>query len=677
MLSTLPTVDSPKAGVRSRAEKHFRDDINGLRAWAIIAVVFYHFGIPGFDGGFAGVDVFFVISGFLMTQIIGKGLERGEFSLVEFYLARAARIVPALAVLCLILLAGGWYTLLPPDYKTLGAHAAYSLSFFSNVKYWQEVSYFDVSSHEKWLLHTWSLSVEWQFYLILPVVLMCIWRLAPSVVTQRNTLLLLACASLAACIWTTESAPSAAFFLLHCRAWEMLAGGLVFLGTQSLQLSPGRRRLIEATGLVLIVLSVVLFDAESAWPGWRAVVPVTGAALVLLAARHSPWTSNRLAQWVGDRSYSLYLWHWPVYVALVYLGWTRSAPAIVGGLLAATAFGALSYAWIEGPSRRTLAKVRFNSRAWRLGALATSTVSCAAGIWMANGVDGRFAPDVELAAAAVKDFNPDRARCHQSVGTTSPACLFGGTQRKLFVVGDSHVASIISAVVAAKADGDAGVVQFSYDGCVFIPGMRQLRPQRFGTKNDCKGFNEWVDRQLAASPTLPVLLAGRYARYAFGPFEINPDTAAPEVYFATQRYSATTPAFLREFGQHLTDTACTLAKTHTVYMMRPIPEMPVSVPQYVARRMAWGMEPDLSITMAQYMRRNAWVWQAQNEARDRCGIVIVDPTAELCRDGICRSTRGGRPLYLDHGHLNEYGSRLLLPVFAPMYRPSVIRPPAN
>lgn len=161
-------------------QPNFRADINGLRAWAVAAVIFYHFGIPGFSGGFVGVDVFFVISGFLMTGIVVKGLERGNFSLMGFYMARGRRIVPALVAVCAVLLAMGWWVLLPPDYKMLGSHAVYSLAFLSNVEFWQEAGYFDVASHEKWLLHTWSLSVEWQFYLILPVVLWVVWRLKPG-----------------------------------------------------------------------------------------------------------------------------------------------------------------------------------------------------------------------------------------------------------------------------------------------------------------------------------------------------------------------------------------------------------------------------------------------------------------------------------------------------------------
>jgi len=339
---------------RSASETSFRQDINGLRAWAVVAVVLYHFDIPGFNGGFAGVDVFFVISGFLMTQIICKALNRGDFSLTAFYLARAVRIIPALAILCGVLLAAGWFALLPQDYKTLGSHTTYSLAFLSNVEYWLEAGYFDTSSHEKWLLHTWSLSVEWQFYLVLPLVLAALWRLAPGLRAQRNALFLLACASLAASIWTTASSPSTAFFLLHTRAWEMLAGGLVFLAGDAFAASPNRRRLFEAIGLVLIAVSFVVFDAGSVWPSWRALAPVLGAMLVLMAARHSVWTGNRAAQWLGDRSYSLYLWHWPVHVVLVYAGWNENVLAIAAGLVLSTLLGALSYAWIEVPSRRLL-----------------------------------------------------------------------------------------------------------------------------------------------------------------------------------------------------------------------------------------------------------------------------------------------------------------------------------
>tara|TARA_R110001583_G_scaffold103705_2_gene250998 strand:+ start:387 stop:995 length:609 start_codon:yes stop_codon:yes gene_type:complete len=195
----------------------FRTDINGLRAWAVVAVVLFHFGVPGFDGGFIGVDVFFVISGFLMTGIIlGKLLtpnRESSFSLLGFYLARARRIIPALMALCIALLILGWYFLPTYDYRMLATHVITALLFISNIKFWREAGYFDPASHEKLLLHTWSLSVEWQFYLLFPIVLMVLWKLWPN--RRFIGVLLLAgfVISLGLSIAITRVNPGAAFYL--------------------------------------------------------------------------------------------------------------------------------------------------------------------------------------------------------------------------------------------------------------------------------------------------------------------------------------------------------------------------------------------------------------------------------------------------------------------------------
>lgn len=157
----------------------FRKDINGLRAIAVCAVVLFHFNAPWMPGGFAGVDVFFVISGFLMTGIILRGIQEKNFSLMKFYVARANRIIPALAVLCLVLLVVGWFHLTPMEYKTLAKHVVSSITFYSNHVYWGEAGYFTAASNEKWLLHSWSLSVEWQFYIIYPVILVTMHKLMP------------------------------------------------------------------------------------------------------------------------------------------------------------------------------------------------------------------------------------------------------------------------------------------------------------------------------------------------------------------------------------------------------------------------------------------------------------------------------------------------------------------
>ena len=174
--------------IKTSQKKHFRKDINGLRAYAVLVVVLYHFGVLGFSGGFVGVDIFFVISGFLMTKIIYSGLNKENFSLLQFYYSRAKRIIPTLIILCLTLLSIGWYLLPAMDYRALGIHSVSALVFLSNFKFWKESGYFDTSSHENLLLHTWSLSVEWQFYIVLPLIFILVWFSLGKVRISRSFL---------------------------------------------------------------------------------------------------------------------------------------------------------------------------------------------------------------------------------------------------------------------------------------------------------------------------------------------------------------------------------------------------------------------------------------------------------------------------------------------------------
>jgi peptidoglycan/LPS O-acetylase OafA/YrhL len=653
------------------ASKEFRTDINGLRAWAVMAVILYHFGIPGFDGGFVGVDVFFVISGFLMTGIVARGLERGSFSFAGFYLARARRILPALIVLCAVLLLAGRFVLLPDEYRTLGGHVLYSLGFVSNIEFWQAAGYFDAASHEKWLLHTWSLSVEWQFYLILPVLLWAAAKLGRG--HGRTALAWTAAAallvSLALSVATTKSNPTAAFFLLHTRAWELLGGGMVYFAAASLSMTAPARRGLELAGLVAIVASIALFDRDSAWPGASALLPVAGAMAVLAANRSSLWTGSPLAQWLGDRSYSLYLWHWPVYVALAYVELRDDVSALAAAMLLTFMLGHLSYAWVEVPGRGWLGRVRPLPSTAALAALAAVAVLPALLVWAKQGVPGRFPEAVELAAAEARNANPRRAECMQRQGVSSPSCVFGGSQWKVIVAGDSHAAALVSSVVAAAGRPDAGVVQWTYSACVFVPGMIQVKKHKSSDGANCQGFNQWMLERLdSVRPEVPIVIAGRYARVAFGPVEDRHNVEIPEVRFSDLRYERTTPEFLAEFGRHVTDAACRLAKTRTVYMVRPIPEMTVNVPRYMSRRMAWGLDSEVSIPMAQYQRRNGWLLAAQDAAKERCGVRVLDPLPYLCRDGRCYASKDGRALYYDHGHLSEYGNKLLVPMFAEVYR---------
>lgn len=298
----------------------FRKDINGLRAIAVMGVVLFHFNAAWLPGGFAGVDVFFVISGFLMTGIIFKGLHDEvtaghSFKLLRFYKARATRIIPALAVLCLVLLLFGWLFLIPLDFNELGKHAAASVTFVSNIVYWQEAGYFDAASHEKWLLHTWSLSVEWQFYLIYPLVLLALRKVFPLKLV-RLSVLVGAILGFIFCIVATYQWADAAYYLLPTRAWQMLLGGVAYL--YPLSLATKNKKYFEWFGLALIVSAYFLISSDSPWPGYLAAFPVLGAFIVIQAQKNDSFlTGNVIFQKIGLWSYSIYLWHWVVFVGNV------------------------------------------------------------------------------------------------------------------------------------------------------------------------------------------------------------------------------------------------------------------------------------------------------------------------------------------------------------------------
>lgn len=298
----------------------FRKDINGLRAIAVIAVMLFHFNPKWLPGGFAGVDVFFVISGFLMTGIIFRGVGntntdsgRHGFSLLRFYTARAQRIIPALAALCLVLLFFGWFFLIPLDYKELGKHAANSVIFISNMIYWKEAGYFDAASHEKWLLHTWSLSVEWQFYIVYPLILIILHKIL-SIKSIKVTILVGAVLGFAFSIVATYKSADAAYFLLPTRAWQMLLGGIAYI--YPLNPSNKNKKYLESIGLILIFSAYFFVSAAHPWPGYLSILPVLGAFLIIQAERNdSLITNNIIFQKLGLWSYSIYLWHWVIVVA--------------------------------------------------------------------------------------------------------------------------------------------------------------------------------------------------------------------------------------------------------------------------------------------------------------------------------------------------------------------------
>ena len=330
----------------------FRKDINGLRAIAVIAVVLFHFNPSSMPGGFAGVDVFFVISGFLMTGIIFKGIEKENFSILKFYSSRANRIIPALTALCVTVLILGYLFLTSWDYKTIGRDVATSIFFVSSIMFSLRSGYFDTG--ENFLLHTWSLSTEWQFYIIYPLLLVIIRRFI-SVIKIKKTILIATIIGFIFSVIATYQWPIESYYLLPMRAWEMMLGGLAYL--YPLTLANKRKILVEWSGILLIIGSYFFISKENAWPGYLVIFPVFGTFLIIQAQRNnSIITSNIIIQRIGTWSYSIYLWHWPIAVSFDY--YTIDDKYKIIGISASVLLGFLSYHLIENKTKNTTTPIK-------------------------------------------------------------------------------------------------------------------------------------------------------------------------------------------------------------------------------------------------------------------------------------------------------------------------------
>lgn len=424
---------------------NFRTDINGLRAIAVIAVVLYHFGIPGFGGGFSGVDVFFVISGYLMTGIIFSRLDNSKFSIIGFYMDRARRIIPALYFACFCLLVLGYFLLLPSDYQLLSEHVKSSSLFYSNIQYFYDINYFDTSSKEKWLLHTWSLSVEWQFYLIYPVFVSILYKLVGRSFAGYSVAIV-ALLSFAVSVYYAETNSSAGFYLLTSRAWEMSVGGLVYLFPISLLAG----RYAKIAGVAVIIAATVLLNSDMAWPSYWALIPVLGCALVISAGDFKNiLLDNKIFQWLGRISYSLYLTHWPVFVLFNYLGFSGRL-ASFSGVALSIVLSCVSFYLVENPSRKILNKYR-DKFAGELSIVLTAFLAvylAAFSVTASAGYPERY----PFALISAEELAKERARYWTDGDQINPVPKTG--DKKVVIIGNSHGIDLTYALTENGFKGD-------------------------------------------------------------------------------------------------------------------------------------------------------------------------------------------------------------------------------
>ncbi len=608
----------------------YRRDIDGLRSIAILPVLLYHAGIAGVSGGYVGVDVFFVISGFLITGIISREIDAGSFSIVRFYERRARRILPALVTMLVAVFCAGLFFYFPADLTQLAKSAVMTLAFLSNLFFFQTTGYFASAADTMPLLHTWSLAVEEQFYIGFPILLILIARFAPTMRTM--IVATIALFSLALAIWFQNDRTGFGFYMLPPRAWELFVGSLLAIGAVPAVTNSKAREAISLGGLAAILFAVFTYTKDTAFPGLSAIPPVLGAAALIHCA---PGTlvgrllSSALAVGIGLISYSLYLWHWPV---IVFTEYALDAP--VKGwvslfvIAASIALAIVSWKFVEAPFRDGK---KFNQRRiFRLsGISALALLIPAAGIIATNGVPQRFSPVAIALDNARNDVSPSRAECMgKPIDAELAKCDLGAAvPPDTFVWGDSHSVELAMAISERlKAKGRALSVR-SAGSCPPILGYTSKdNPQ-------CADINAGDLKRIESNPNYKnIILIGFWASESYS----HPETA--------EKLNAT--------------IARVQAMGRKVVLIGAVPPFTSDVPTHLARLAQAGISGAEGLKRGEFDERTRWI-SKNYRAWQRQGVTIFDPAQFMCDARNCQLSKGGKPLYFDGHHLSMTGARHL------------------
>lgn len=638
-----------------------------MRAIAVIAVVLFHFGVPGFTGGFVGVDIFFVISGYLITSIIWNQRQAGRFSFVDFWARRARRILPALFVMILAVLAVGWFLLAPKDYEELGRSVRYQVMFVSNLLFMRQDGYFDVASDLKPLLHTWSLAVEEQFYIVFPLLLTVLssrlkhWRLA-----LFGVLLV----SFGLSVWAVAHHPEKAFFLLPMRAWELLAGAMLAVAPRSQwRLTPASAQAVSLGGFGLIGLAVFGYDRSTPFPGAAALLPTLGVVALIWANGHRQTLvggllASRVLVGLGLISYSWYLWHWPVFVFASYASVDETGPVGIAGLILLTlVLGYLSWRFVEVPfrERRLLAGQRQILLAAGCGVLVLGLAGQA--LRWTDGLPSRL-PAQALQYAKGKEWRPELMRCLADDKTPDDKlfCHYGAPTSipaKALVWGDSHATALIPVFEDGAQKHGVSVILASSPGCIPVQGLEH--------DQTCARFNQRVEQALKPQSVGDVVLVARWSLYLYGDVKGDLGHALKDPRGRYERANAE-----QQLAEGLQATVHRLRSSgHRVWLVKEVPLQSFS-PPYRLSRLAMLHRPtaDVGMDVADHLKRQAFISQlfAQIAASD-AGVAVVDPAPRLCdASGLCRVERDGHSLYTDDNHLSEVGARWVAPVLEPLFK---------
>jgi peptidoglycan/LPS O-acetylase OafA/YrhL len=675
-------------GMPATPSAPYRRDIDGLRAIAVLLVIIHHVAPDLLPGGFVGVDVFFVISGYLMTGILDASMRDGSYRYVDFVWKRCRRIVPALVAVLVATLIMGACIMTGPELVNLARHVIAGSLSSSNLLLWSEVGYFDVSAAIKPLLHLWSLGIEEQFYLLWPLLL----SMLPLI---GRTRLLVVVAITALSLMISENLayaePSQAFYLLHSRAWELSAGAIVALVwpiSASASRPPGDRwnhlrAAASALGLALILGAAWKTRATDAWPGLSALAPVVGTALLLAAGPRAVTNhallANGVARWIGQRSYALYLWHWPPLAFLHILAAERAWSAGTlqwAGLLLMLPVAVLSHATltlIERPARDRAARVAASSAisarhltpyGLMLGALALTS----AALIRAHGLPNRYGTAGTDAVAMLRDASPDSitaygafaTRCRLADAGNATWCWrTAGTGKGIAVFGDSHAEVLFAGLADLKVPRP--MMLTGRKGCAPL-----LQPDVIDNRLSeiCRRASQLAHAAIRSDTGIgTVLLVSRGAAYVTGAgFGI--DTQRPVVPVTRQRTPQDTLELQRALESGLEESIRSfIAAGKRVVLLIGVPELGF-LPEECLIGRPFGLRAirtPCAVPRRMVDRRNHEYRALVRRLSARIpALEVVDASAIFCDDQLCHAERNGRLLYQDGNHLTLTGSRLVV-----------------
>ena len=641
-----------------------RPELDGLRAIAVLSVLFFHADLGVAPGGYVGVDVFFVISGFLISKLIAAEIDNGTFSLLRFYERRIRRLFPALFAMLFAAILVGAVVLLPQDFAYMSRNAFGAASFVSNIAYWTQTGYFEGDAKVRVLLHTWSLAVEEQFYIVFPVFLMAVIGRCPKYL--RAIIAVVAALSFGLCVWVTSVDQSSAFYLTPFRIWEFLLGAMLATAPDLRNAHTGLKSWAGIAGLILIFGSILLFDELTVFPGAVVLAPCLGTVLLIWSGKNSPTgalLSSYPLQFLGQISYSVYLWHWPIFVYVNY--------AVIGKLnlfqnsaLAALSIGIgyLSWRYIELPFRKPYTDTSQKS-VFAIAVGAIVLVSCSSAlIYFNDGIPERFGDNTVKLASYEKSMNPESDMCGKVELQLAfrSKCTIGNVDTATTILwGDSHAGALFGALEQVSKDNGEGIIYGASPQC---PPLLDA-----GTSTECiEGNRRRLDYILAHDEIKTVILGARWSLYLEGRFvsggEAETNSGAPHLIAPDGNpyplFSDTARHHFRDGIRNLVQML--MANGKHVILVYPVPETGYNIPQTLAILSRTGQDPAaFTISRDVYVERQ---WRAIRILEDLGHhklLTRIYPDRVFCPNTRCMTVSNGSPLYFDSHHLSIPGAMML------------------